>query len=141
MAVLSKGKLQGKHSGLLQKARQQGDAEFWKPTKAGDEIAGEVVTLNTGGKFNSTFYHLRAESDGVLIVAASPTTVLGKELANLDVDVGDLLAIVFLGKEMGKNGPYKSWSCVCQKPLTEREPPPPPDDDEIPGFAIPKKAK
>jgi len=130
VAKLQQITTKGKYGGLLAKARKQADAEFWKPTKPGEEIAGEIVAINTGGQFNSTFYHISTESDGVLIVAASPTTVLGKKLADLDVEIGDFLAIVFLGEVTTRDGRHaKTWSCASQKLLITRDPLPPPDDD------------
>jgi hypothetical protein len=115
---------------LLDRARQQSEAEFWKPTKPDTGIEGEVVSITEGGKFNSTFYHVR-QDDGEVLIVAGGDTVLGKKLSGLRIEVGDRIGVLYLGEGVSKTGQkYKSWSVVsarAQKPKTS-----PPADDEIP---------
>jgi len=108
----------GVQLGLLDKARQQANENpnFWKPTEPNEGIEGTVVKIAHGGKFNSTFIHIETD-DGVRIVAASPSTVLGGKLAELNIEVGDKLAILYLGEETAKAGhKFKNWSVVSEKP-------------------------
>jgi hypothetical protein len=103
---------------LLERARDQaghGEATFWKPTAAGDHIAGEIIKIVTGGRFNSTNYTLRTDN-GTVIVSASPETVLGRELRHHNLTVGDSIAIVFVGEKKAKTGKtYKAWSIIVEK--------------------------
>jgi hypothetical protein len=130
--LLAATKRQGKYDSLLRRARSESDAKFWKPTEAEESIAGEVVSISVGGKYNSTYYHVQTEHDGVLIVSASPSTVLGKKLMDHDVQKGDALAIIYLGEHETKDGrgTFKKWSVATQKqfPATTE----PPKDDDIP---------
>jgi hypothetical protein len=114
---------------LLDRARQQSEAEFWKPTTPDTGIEGEVVSITEGGKFNSTFYHVR-QDDGEVLIVAGGDTVLGKKLSGLHIEIGDRIGVLYLGEGVSKTGQkYKSWSVVSnrvQKPKTV-----PPADDDI----------
>ena len=107
---------------LLERARvqaQDGDAEQWKPLNDGDGIAGELVKIGKGGKFNATFYTLRTD-DGDFFITAAPDTVLGRELHDHKLSVGDKIAIVYLGEKKSKAGrTYKAWSIIVEK--TEKQ--------------------
>jgi hypothetical protein len=115
---------------LLDRARQQSEAEFWKPVKPNTGIEGEVVSITEGGKFNSTFYHFR-QDDGEVLIVAGGDTVLGKKLSGLHIEIGDRIGVLYLGEGVSKTGQkYKSWSVVSdrvQKPKSL-----PPTDDDIP---------
>ena len=121
------------HGSLLDRARQQSEAVFWKPTQKGDGIEGRIVRIvRDAGRFNSTFHHVETDHDGVQIVAASPTTVLGQRLADHQLEVGDKVAVLFLGEETGKSGQvFKNWSIASEKPLIKPQGQTP-SDDEIP---------
>jgi len=82
---------------LLDRARQQSEAKFWKPTEPDTGIEGKVVRIvRDAGKYRSNFYHIETEADGVQIVAGGESTVLGKKLNDLQVEVGDKIAILYL---------------------------------------------
>jgi hypothetical protein len=102
---------------LLDQARQQAadKKKFWNPAP-NDGVEGTLVRISHGGKFNSNFYHLKTD-DEIIIVPASPSTILGKELAALNLEIGDRVAIVFLGEATSKdNRRFKDWSIVAIKP-------------------------
>lgn len=115
---------------LLDRACKQSEAKFWKPVKPDTGIEGEVVSITEGGKFNSTFFHVR-QDDGEVLIVAGGDTVLGKELSGLHIERGDRIGVLYLGEGVSKTGQkYKSWSVVSdrvQKPKTV-----PPADDDIP---------
>jgi len=105
-----------KQLSLLDKARQQAKdrPNFWKPTEPNDGIEGHIVKMTSGGRYGSTFFHVRTDTE-VLIVAASPATVLGQKLAELELSVGDRLAVLFLGESVSKSGStFKNWTVVSE---------------------------
>jgi hypothetical protein len=119
---------------LLDKAREQSRATFWKPNKADDGIEGKVVrVIRDAGKYHSDFFHIETD-DGVQIVAGGETTVLGKKLNDARIEVGDKVGILFLGEETSKAGQrFKNWSVVSEKTNSPQAGGnPPPNDDEIP---------
>ena len=73
-------------------------------------------------------------ADGIQIVSAGETTVLGGKLRGEHLEVGDRLAIVFLGEKEGENGrTYKNWEVGSEKaanPTADNGAPP--LDDNIP---------
>src|SRR5215475_6804888 len=100
---------------LLDKARQQSEAEFWKPTKPDTGIEGEVVSITEGGKFNSIFYHVQ-QDDGEVLIVPGGDTILGKKLSGLHIEVGDRIGVLYLGEGVSKTGQkYKSWSVVSDR--------------------------
>src|SRR5215813_13772345 len=102
---------------LLYRARQQSEAKFWKPTEPDTGIEGKVVKIvRDAGKYRSNFYHIETETDGIQIVAGGETTVLGKKLGDLHIEVGDKIAILYLGEETSRAGQqFKNWSVVSEK--------------------------
>jgi hypothetical protein len=53
---------------LLERVRQQSQAKFWNPEKAGDAIDGQIVKIVHGiGHYNSSHYYLRIDG-GMQIV-------------------------------------------------------------------------
>jgi hypothetical protein len=102
---------------LLDRAREQSEAKFWKPTEPDTGIEGKVVKIvRDAGKYHSTFYHIETETDGVQIVAGGESTVLGKKLNDLQVEVGDKIAILYLGEATSRTGQrFKNWSVVSEK--------------------------
>jgi len=102
---------------LLDRARQQSEAKFWKPTEPDTGIEGKVVKIvRDAGKYRSNFYHIETETDGIQIVAGGETTVLGKKLGDLHIEVGDKIAILYLGEETSRAGQrFKNWSVVSEK--------------------------
>jgi hypothetical protein len=67
-------------------------------------------------KYHSSFYHIETETDGVQIVAGGQSTVLGKKLNDLQVEVGDKIAILYLGEATSRAGQrFKNWSVVSEK--------------------------
>ena len=121
---------------LLYRARQQSEAKFWKPTEPDTGIEGKVVRIvRDAGKYRSDFYHIETETDGIQIVAGGGSTVLGKKLNDLQVEVGDKIAILYLGEETSRAGQrFKNWSVVSEKADSPEagSNPPVPADDEIP---------
>jgi hypothetical protein len=121
---------------LLDKAREQSEAKFWKPTEPDTGIEGKVVRIvRDAGKYRSTFYHIETEADGVQIVAGGESTVLGKKLNDLRIEVGDRIAILYLGEETSRAGQrFKNWSVVSEKADSPEAGGNPPRlaDDEIP---------
>ena len=121
---------------LLDRARQQGEAKFWKPTEPDTGIEGTVVKIvRDAGKYRSNFYHIETETDGVQIVAGGESTVLGKKLNDLQIEVGDKIAILYLGEATSKAGQrFKNWSVVSEKGDSAEVGcnPPEPNDAEIP---------
>jgi hypothetical protein len=101
---------------LLDRARQQSEAKFWKPTEH-TGIEGKVVKIvRDAGKYHSSFYHIETETDGVQIVAGGESTVLGKKLNDLQVEVGDKIAVLYLGEATSRAGQrFKNWSVVSEK--------------------------
>jgi hypothetical protein len=102
---------------LLDRAREQSEAKFWKPTEPDTGIGGKVVRIvRDTGKYHSSFYHIETETDGVQIVAGGESTVLGKKLNDLQVEVGDKIAILYLGEATSRAGQrFKNWSVVSEK--------------------------
>jgi hypothetical protein len=117
---------------LLDKAREQAEAKFWKPAKEGDGIEGKIVRIiRDAGKYHSTFYHLETEA-GIEIVAGG-STVLGQRLADQQLEVGDSVGILYLGEETSKAGQvFKNWSVVAEKVKRSQAAGNPPSDDNIP---------
>jgi len=115
----------------IERARKQAEAAFWKPVKEGDFIDGQVIKITEGGKFDSTFFHVKAEDGKIEIVAASKSTNLGKMLAEHPIDVLGYLCVLYLGEKPPKNGgnPLKIWSVVYDPPEVGKTPP---ADDETP---------
>src|SRR5262245_19711381 len=115
---------------LLDRAREQSEATFWKPRKEGDGIEGEIVKiLRDAGKYHSDFFHIKTH-DGIQIVAGG-STVLGQRLADLQLEPGDRVAVLYLGEATSKSGQtFKNWSVVSDKiqKLQTKAPP----DEEIP---------
>ena len=121
---------------LLDRAREQSEAKFWKPTEPNTGIEGKVVKIvRDAGKYHSSFYHIETATDGVQIVAGGESTVLGKKLNDLQVEVGDKIAILYLGEATSRAGQrFKNWSVVSEKADSPEAGgnPPEPTDDEIP---------
>jgi hypothetical protein len=121
---------------LLDRARQQSEAKSWKPTEPDTGIEGKVVKIvRDAGKYHSNFYHIETETDGVQIVAGGENTVLGKKLNDLQVEVGDKIAILYIGEATSRAGQrFKNWSLVSEKGGSPEVGgnPPWPADDEIP---------
>jgi hypothetical protein len=106
-----------KQLSLLDRARQQANEklDFWKPDKPEDGIQGTVVKVARGGKFNSLFVHTQTEN-GIQIIAAGETTVLGKKLIDLEIGVGDRIGVLYLGEKKSASGAtYMDWSVVAEK--------------------------
>jgi hypothetical protein len=100
---------------LLDEARRQSQAEFWKPVKPDTGIEGQVISITEGGKYNSVFYHVQQDNSEVLIVPGGDT-VLGKKLSGLHVEIGDRIGVLYLGEGVSKSGQkYKSWSVVSNR--------------------------
>jgi hypothetical protein len=121
---------------LLDRAREQSEAKFWKPAEPDTGIEGKVIRIiRDAGRYRATFYHIETEADGVQIVAGGESTVLGKKLNDLQIEVGDRIAILYLGEETSKAGQrFKKWSVVSEKADSPEAGgnPPGPADDEIP---------
>jgi hypothetical protein len=50
---------------LLDRAREQSEAKFWKPSEPDTGIEGKVVKIvRDSGKYHSNFYHVETEMDG-----------------------------------------------------------------------------
>jgi hypothetical protein len=117
---------------LLDRARRQAEATFWKPTKEGDGVEGRIVKIvRDAGKYHSDFYHIETD-DGVQVVAGG-STVLGQRLSDQQLEVGDSIGILFLGEKTSKSGQvFKDWSVAADKankPLDGGGNPP---DDDLP---------
>src|SRR5262245_33747546 len=117
---------------LLDRAREQSEATFWKPKKEGDGIEGDVITiLRDTGNYHSDFYHIKTD-DGIQIVAGG-STVLGQRLSDHQLEVGDKVGILFLGEETSKAGQvFKNWSVVSDKVDRQQATGGPPSDDQLP---------
>ena len=116
---------------LLERAREQSEATFWKPQKKGDGIEGKVIKIvRDTGRYRSDFYHLQTAA-GVQIVAGG-STVLGQRLADQQLEVGDSVGILYLGEETSKAGQtFKNWSVVSDKVDRQQANGEPPSDDDI----------
>jgi len=145
-AGLSKGKSQGKpplpqspppskYAELLKRAREKADArenaEFWDP-KPGDSIAGEVVDItHHNGSYDNAYYFLKLEDGTSKIVSAGSSTILFRKLRDKQLEIGDDLAVVYLGEDTSADGRrYKKWACESQKRARPADGPP--LDDDIP---------
>jgi len=125
---------QSKYAEILRRAREKGDArenaQFWDPKVAGDSIAGEVVDhTHHNGSYDSDYYFLKLEDGTSKIISAGSSTILFKKLTALEIEIGDDLAVVYLG-EGGDGRKYKKWSCESQKRVRTVDGPP--ADDGIP---------
>jgi hypothetical protein len=119
---------------LLERVRQQSQAKFWNPEKAGDAIDGQIVKIVHGiGHYNSSHYYLTIDG-GMQIVSAGETTVLNKKLKGEHLEVGDRLCVIFLGEKTNeKTGKtFKDWEVGSEKAVRPEAGGPPPADDDIP---------
>jgi hypothetical protein len=106
------------NSSLLDQLRQQSDEkmDLWKPDP-GDGIEGTVVKITTGGKYNSTFFHLKTDDGYIQVIAAGADTDLGRQLCALQIELGDRLAVIYDGERPSKKGhPFKKYRTRSRKP-------------------------
>src|SRR5262249_19695366 len=107
---------------LTDRAKQNADAGVWKPARDGDSIEGMITAIKQGGQYDSTHYYLDCEDGECRVVCAGNNTVLGGLLRGEHLNVGDEVAIVYLGERESKSGrTYKGWSVVSEKHANNRE--------------------
>src|SRR5947199_2103315 len=112
---------------LLERAKEQADLKLFKFEKSGDHVQGQIVKMNTGGKFDSTFFTLRSEDGKIEVLAASQNTVMGRKILDSQPEVGDDMCVLFVGEKKSSTGKlYKDFSVVVdhkqeKKPAPDTE--------------------
>jgi hypothetical protein len=108
---------------LLKKAQEKTSRNYFKPKQPGEGIEGAILAINRGvGQFFSTEYVIKAEDGQVWIVSAAKNSILAKKIADDPPEVGDSMAVLYLGIPNGKK--YKNWSVVVEhvNTLAKEEP-------------------
>jgi len=112
---------------LLERAKEQADLKLFKFEKAGDHVQGQIVKMNTGGKFDSTFFTLQDEDGKIEVLAASQNTVMGRKILDSQPELEDDMCVLYLGEKKSSTGKvYKDFSVVVDR---KKEKKPGPDTE------------
>jgi hypothetical protein len=107
---------------LIDRAKKEIDTVVWKPEHEGDGIEGTLTNIRRGDKYDSMHYHIHCEDGIDRVVMAGADTVLGGLLTHEHLQIGDEVAVVFLGEKESKNGRrYKSWAVASEKHHKEND--------------------
>src|SRR5262245_59276625 len=133
----SKQSLPPKRSTLAERAHAKADATFWQPKNPGESVEGLVIRIaHDQGKYGSTHWHVQQDDGTVVIVSASPDSVLDGKLAGEHLELGYRVYVEFLGEKVSKGGSeYKDWATASEPPAGNGKMPvggEPPADNDIP---------
>jgi hypothetical protein len=125
-------------STLLDRLREDDD-ELWKPEKPNDAILGTVVGRRThDGEYGPSEVITLESPDGTRRAFFAGSSVLSRQIAEADPQVGDLLGVRYKGiaKNRRTGREYKDFRTVCEhrngRSPDAPSPSTPPDDTPPP---------